>query len=128
MLPTLGSTTELDNLPLEGLLVLRMIAQFERVTAEDLQLKLGKHAPRTIDMNDMPLGGGASLTSAGDVAFDPSGTSLAAMDAQGAIHELAVGLEETAIAVDVAAWPDGVYFVRLQTAEGVQHTQRFVKR
>lgn len=40
MLPTLGSTTELDNLPLEGLLVLRMIAQFERVTAEDLQLGL----------------------------------------------------------------------------------------
>jgi hypothetical protein len=40
MLPTLGSTTELDNLPLEGLLVLRMIVQFERVNAEDLQLGL----------------------------------------------------------------------------------------
>ena len=39
-LPSLVSTAELDSLPLSGLLVLRIIVQFERVTAEDIRTGL----------------------------------------------------------------------------------------
>ncbi len=35
---------------------------------------------------------------------------------------------DTTIELDVADWPGGVYFVRLNTAEGIQLTQRFIKR
>ncbi len=35
---------------------------------------------------------------------------------------------DTTVEVDVSDWPGGVYFVQLNTAEGTQHTQRFIKR